>query len=55
MPLLEALQTLPSPELQGAIVADAVVGKASALLLACAKVGFLASGIGEYACQMEVQ
>ncbi len=44
-PLLEALETLPSSVLEGATVADVVVGKAGALLLVQAEVGYVASRI----------
>ena len=44
-PLLEALESVPCKRLRGAVVADAVVGKASALLMAYADVAFVASKI----------
>jgi len=44
-PLLEALESILSKRLRGAVVADAVVGKASALLMAYADVAFVAGKI----------
>jgi hypothetical protein len=44
-PLLEALKVLPQRVLEAASVADVVVGKAGALLLAHAKVKFVAGKI----------
>jgi len=44
-PLLEAIHGIPAVELRSAQVADTVVGKAGALLLAYAKVAFVASRV----------
>jgi|GEM_PF-608799 len=44
-PLLEAIHGIPAAELRGARVADTVVGKAGALLLAYANVAFVASRV----------
>ena len=44
-PLLEAIHGIPAVELRGARVADTVVGKAGALLLAYADVAFVASEV----------
>ena len=44
-PLLEAIQGIPVAELRNASVADVVVGKAGALLMACANVAFVASRV----------
>jgi len=44
-PLLEAIHSIPAAELRSAQVADTVVGKAGALLLAYADVAFVASRV----------
>jgi hypothetical protein len=44
-PLLEAIRGIPAAELRGAKVADTVVGKAGALLLAYADAAFVASRV----------
>jgi len=44
-PLLEAIHGIPTVELRGARVADTVVGKAGALLLAYADAAFVASRV----------
>lgn len=44
-PLLEAIHGIPAVELRGAGVADTVVGKAGALLMAYADVAFVASRV----------
>jgi len=44
-PLLEAIHGIPAAELRGAGVADTVVGKAGALLMAHANVAFVASRV----------
>jgi len=50
-PLLEAVKTLPQSILQDASVADAVVGKAGALLLAHVQVRFVAARIASDAAE----
>jgi len=44
-PLLEAIHGIPAAELRGARVADTVVGKAGALLMAYADVAFVAGRV----------